>query len=104
MADARVKRSLRPLFAQPWRPMLLAHSLSILRLLKPMADSAATRPGKSSGPAQSWAAEHMGFLESSADRVGIAGSTMTRFPRFDPFQIAITVFGAAFFVGLSLFF
>ena len=29
---------------------------------------------------------------------------MIRFSRFDPFQVAITLFGAAFFVGLSLFY
>jgi hypothetical protein len=33
-----------------------------------------------------------------------AGMSMIRFPRFDLFQVAITLFGAAFFVGLSLIF
>jgi hypothetical protein len=29
---------------------------------------------------------------------------MTRFIRFDPFEVAIALFGAAFFVGLSIVF
>ena len=30
--------------------------------------------------------------------------TMIRFPRFDPFEVTISILGAAFFVGLSLAF
>jgi len=30
--------------------------------------------------------------------------TMIRFPRFDPLEVAIAIFGAAFFVGLSMAF
>jgi hypothetical protein len=30
--------------------------------------------------------------------------TMIRLPRFDPFEVAIALFGAAFFVGLSIVF
>ena len=29
---------------------------------------------------------------------------MIRFPQFDPFEVAIALFGAAFFVGLSVVF
>jgi hypothetical protein len=29
---------------------------------------------------------------------------MIRFTRFDPFEIAVALFGAAFFVGLSIVF
>lgn len=33
-----------------------------------------------------------------------AGTTMVGFLRFDPMQVAITIFGAAFFVGFNLIF
>ena len=35
---------------------------------------------------------------------GQAEKTMIRLPRFDPFEVAIALFGAAFFVGLSIVF
>ena len=40
-----------------------------------------------------------------SDREGLdPGMTIIRFPRFDPFEVTISILGAAFFVGLSLAF
>ena len=74
--------------------------VSILRFQKPTLNSPSTR-GKSSGLHQAH-----GTTQSfrGSPGAGAAGMTMTRFSRFDPFQVAITLFGAAFFVGLSLFY